>query len=131
MQADVLVLHHHPPGLEAVGDVERLFEMRGGRFQPLPQVGFLAVLRKRDAIHRADVDAGIAFDAQGCGEHGLDIAVQAALRLAERELYVVAELDFGADVLQRDHLVAVRHLEPLVAGNVVVIAPLVDAHLLR
>ncbi len=51
--------------------------------------------------------------------------------LAERELDVIAEFDLGADILQRDHLVAMRHLVALVDGDVVVIAPFVDAHLLR
>src|SRR5216683_32770 len=131
MQADVFVLYHHPPGLEAVGDIKVLVEMRRGRLQPQPQVGFLAVLRKGNAIHRADIDAGVTFDAQRCGEYGLDVAVQAALGLAERQLDVIAQFDFGADVLERDDLVAMRHLETLVAGDVVVVAPFVDAHLLR
>ena len=61
-----------------------------------------------DAVHRADVDAGVALDAELAGEHGLHVAVEAALRLLEREL-VVAELDLGLDVAQRDHLVAQRH----------------------
>ena len=98
VQADVFVLDHHPPGLEPVGDVEVLVEMRRGRLQPLAQVGFVAVLGKADAIHRADIDAGVALDAQGCGEYRLDVAVQAALGLAERELDVIAEFDFGADI---------------------------------
>src|SRR5471032_1810749 len=46
MQADVFVLHHHPSGL-----------------QPHPQIGLLAVLGKGDAVHRADIDAGIECDA--------------------------------------------------------------------
>ena len=114
MQADVFVLHHHPPGLQAVGDIERLIRMGGGRLEPLPQILFLAILRERDAVHRTDVDAGVAFDAERRGEHRLHVAVQAALRLAERELEVIAEFDLGPDILQRDHLVAMRHLVALV-----------------
>ena len=45
------------------------------------QVGFLAVRREADAVHRADVDAGIALDAQLGREHRLHVAVQAALGL--------------------------------------------------
>lgn len=131
MQADVLVLDHHAPGLEVAGDVKVLVRMRRGRLQALAQVAFLAVCREGDAVHRADVGAGIALDAERGREHGLHVAVQAAMRFAERELDVVAELDLGADVLQRDHLVAMRHLEALVDRDVVVIAPFVDAHLLR
>src|SRR5664279_4900986 len=110
MQTDVFVLYHHPPGLETIGDVEVLVEMRRGRLQPRPQIGFLAVLGKGDAVHRADVDAGIALDAQGWGEYRLDVAVQAAPRFAERQPDVISEFDFGADVFKRDHLVAMRHL---------------------
>ena len=64
------------------------------------------------------------------GEHRLDIAVEAALGLFQRETIVEAELDLGPDVLERHHLVAHRHPEPLIGRNLVVVAPLVDAHLL-
>ena len=65
-------------------------------------------------------------------EHGLHVAVQAALRLGERQLAVEAELDLDRDVLQRDHRVLAA--APCSAGRCeigVVVAPLVDAHLLR
>ena len=81
MQADVLVLDHHAPGLQVAGDVEVLVRMRRGRLQALAQIGFLAILGEGDAVHRADVDAGVALDAERGREHGLDVAVQAALRL--------------------------------------------------
>ena len=61
--------------------------------QPRAQVRFLAVRRERDAVHRADVDARVALDAQLVGEHRLHVAVEAALRLGERELGIEAELD--------------------------------------
>ena len=73
------------------------------------QLGFLAVRGEGDAIHRADVDAGVAFDAELPGEHGLHVAIEAALGFLERQLGIVAELDLGLDVAQRDHLVAMRH----------------------
>ncbi len=100
------------------------------RLQPRAQLGFLAVLREGDAVHRADIDAGVALDAELPGEHGLHVAVQAALRLLEGELVVVAELDLGADVLQRDDVVARRHAVALIERDVVVVGPFVDAHLL-
>ena len=84
MQADILVLHHHPPGLQVRGDVEVLVRMRGGRLQALAQIAFLAVGGEGDAIHRADVGAGVALDAERGREHGLHVAVQAAMRFAER-----------------------------------------------
>src|SRR2546430_12458331 len=43
----------------------------------------LAVVREGDAVHRADVHAGVAFDAQLVGEHRLHVAVQAPLRFLE------------------------------------------------
>src|SRR5262245_2387502 len=52
------------------------------------------------------------------------------MRLLERQLDVEAKLDFGLDVAQRHHLVAQRHAIALVRRDIVVVAPLVDAHLL-
>src|SRR5258708_26910365 len=131
MQADVLILYHHPAGLEPVGDIERLVVMRRGRLQPRPQILFLAILGKADAIHRADVDAGIAFDTGGRGKYGLDIAIQAALGFAECELDVIAEFDLGADVPEPDHFFAVRHLVALVPRDIVFITPLLGPQLPR
>src|SRR5262249_863699 len=79
----------------------------------------------------ADVDARVALDAQAIGEHGLHVAVQAALRFLPRGGDVEAELDLGLDVLQRLLDVAPRHLVARIAVDLVVVAPLVDAHLLR
>ena len=98
MQAHVLVLDHDAAGLEAVADIEILGEVRRRRLEARAQFCFVAVLGERDAVHRADVDAGIAFDAELAGEHGLHIAVEAALGLLEREIDVIAEFDLGLDV---------------------------------
>ena len=98
VQAHVLVLGHDAAGLQLAGNVEVLREIDRRRLQARAQVGFLAVGGERDAVHRADVDAGIALDAQLVGEHRLHVAVEAALRLGERELAVEAELDFDLDV---------------------------------
>jgi hypothetical protein len=51
-------------------------------------------------------------------------------RLQIGELAVEAELDLHLHVLEGDRLVAQRHAIALVVGDVVVVAPLVDAHLL-
>src|SRR3954451_11760317 len=80
MQADVFVLDHDTAGFESVGDIESLIRMRRGRLETVTQVTFLAILRKGDAVHRADIDASIAFDAQWRGEYRLDVAIQATLR---------------------------------------------------
>jgi len=51
------------PVFRPVGDVEVLVEMRHrGRLEPLPQVLLFAVVGEGDAVHRADVDAGVALD---------------------------------------------------------------------
>ena len=97
------------PVLRLSGDVEVLGEILRRRLQPLPQLGFLAVRGEGDAVHRADVDAGVAFDAELAGEHGLHIAVEAALGLFQRQFEVIAELDLGLDVAQRHDLLAMRH----------------------
>src|SRR6266436_8346327 len=130
MQADVLVLGHDAAGLEGVRNIDVLGEVLGRRLEVGAQLSFGGVGQEGDAVHRADVDAGVAFDAQRGGEYGLDVAVEAAFRLLERELCVKAELNLGLDIPERHDLVAQRHAQALVGRNLVVVAPLVDAHLL-
>ena len=64
VQADVLVLGHDPAGLSGVGDVEVLRQVHRRRLQAVAQVILLAVGGEGDAVHRADVDAGVALDAE-------------------------------------------------------------------
>src|SRR4051812_21473143 len=64
VQAHVLVLHHHAPGLQLPRHVQVLRQVLRRRVQPRAQVRLLAVGRERDAVHRADIDAGVALDAQ-------------------------------------------------------------------
>src|SRR5262249_30710939 len=79
MQAHVFVFHHDPPGFERLGDIEILsIRVRRGRRQTGAQFALGPVRREGDAVHRADVYAGVALDAFGPFEHGLDVAVQAA-----------------------------------------------------
>ena len=66
------------------------------------------------------------------GEHGLHVAVEAALRFLQRGGRVEAELDLDLDVLQRlSRRRAQGTLKRRSMAIVVVVAPLVDAHLLR
>src|SRR2546427_375982 len=130
VQADVLVLRHDPAGLERAGDVEILGGIPRRRGEARAQVRLLAVLGEGDAVHRADVHAGVALDAQPVGEHRLHVAVQAALGFLEPGHRVEAELDLDLDVLQSDLLVLPGHLVALVGRDRVVVAPLVDTHLL-
>src|SRR6056297_3052877 len=65
VHAQVLVLDHHPARLrQGAGDEEGLFQVLGGRRQALPELLLAAVRRDGQAVHRADVDAGVALDAE-------------------------------------------------------------------
>ena len=75
-----------------------------------------------DAVHRADVDAGVALDAERCREHGLHVAVQAAPGFGKRQLRVEAELDLGLDVGERDLVLPMRHRVALVERHLVFVA---------
>src|SRR5205814_5279147 len=109
MQADILVLDHDAPGLQRIADIEVLPEIERRGHQPAAQVFFGAVFGEGDAIHRADVDAGVAFDAQLAGKDGLHVAIEAPFGFEKCELLVIAELDLDPDVLQRDRSVPERH----------------------
>src|ERR1700742_4019823 len=77
MDTQVFVLDHDPTGLrEACGNHQGLCQVFGGSLEPRTQIGLLAVLSDGEAIHRADVDTGVALDTQLCAEHRLHIAVQ-------------------------------------------------------
>src|SRR5258708_21008786 len=116
MQADILVLGHDAAGLEVVADIDVLRRVERRRQQAGAQIFFFTVVGEGDAIHRADVDAGVALHAERAGEHRLHVAVQAPLRLLEGELDVEAQLDLGHDVLQRLLLGAVWDLQAVVDG---------------
>ena len=64
------------------------------------------------------------------GEHGLDVAVQAALHFARGLLGVEAELHFDVQLLEALDQIDVLHLLARRRIVVVVIAPLADPHLL-
>ena len=131
MQAHVLVLGHDAAGLEPAGYIQILRQIARWRVQSRPQVGFIAVGGEGDAIHRTDVHTGVAFDAKLRREHCLHIAIETALRFRKGLRRVKAELDLDLDVLERDGDILERNLVPLIVGDVVVVAPFVDAHLLR
>jgi hypothetical protein len=61
-------------------------------------VDFFAVGGEVDAVHRTDVDAGIALDAQLVGKDRLHVAVQAALRPRKPVSLIEAEFDLDLDV---------------------------------
>src|SRR5450755_819527 len=83
VQANVLVLGHDAPGFEPVGDVEILRQIARWSIQSRSEVGLVAIRRERDAIHRTDVDARVALDAQLRRKYCLHIAVEAALRFGK------------------------------------------------
>ena len=130
MQADVLVLHHDPSSLQIVGDIEILGMVLRWRTQPRPQFIFFPIRGEGDAIHRADIDAGIAFDAELAAEHRLHVAIQAAICFAQCEIEVVTEFDLRADVLQRHLLVAQRYAVAVIGRDFVMIGPFMNTQFL-
>src|SRR5690606_35494217 len=130
VQADILVLDHDPAGLERNGDVQVLAGVERRGAQARPQLLLGPVGHEADAVGRADVGAGVAPDACRCGEHRLDIAIQAGLRLVPCGLRIEAELHLDTDVRPRLVGIGQRDLEPVGERDLVVVAPLVDAHLL-
>src|SRR5271166_1040527 len=63
-------------------------------------------------------------------EDGLHIAVEATMRFFERELGIEAKLNLSANVFERDRVLAKRYAKARIERRVVIVAPLVDAHLL-
>src|SRR5690606_34090414 len=102
VQADVFVLHHDAAGFQAILNVKILRDILRRCVEAIAQFRFFAVLRERNAIHRADIDACIALDARRRRKHGLHVTVQAALRffIAEQRIETLFNLDL--DVAQRD-----------------------------
>ena len=88
------------------------------------------VRHEGDAVDRADVDAGVALDAGGRREDGLDVAVEAAPRFGQRLLEREAELDLGAQVPERRGALDLRHDMAAVERDGAVVGPLVQTHLL-
>ncbi len=68
MQADVFILGHDAAGLEPVRHVDVLCQIGRRRLQPDAQFLLFAIGGEGDAVHRADIDAGIALDAELAGE---------------------------------------------------------------
>src|SRR5215813_3631948 len=130
VQAHVLVLGHDATGLEGAGDVEVLTLVARRYPQAGAQAPFIGVADEIDAINRADVHAGIAFDAQRRGKYRLHVAIEAAFGLLEGQLIIEPEFDLDLEVAQRPHLVGMRHANPPLRGVIVLIGPLVNAHLL-
>ena len=132
MNAEVLVLYHHARGvLQRRGDVKRLVRMLPRRLEPSRKLRFLAVLRNGQAVGRADVDAGITFDAEFCLEDGLHVAIEAPLHFLGGLLGVEPEFHFDADLLETFLEAHVRHEAALDGVVVVLVRPLVQAHLAR
>src|ERR1700733_6482531 len=121
MQAEILVLHYHPPSLDRLRDVDLLGKVERGRDQRTAQLIFGRVGHERDAIDRAYVNAGVALDAQRSRKDGLHIAVETALRFAQSLLQVEPEFDLGLDVLERHRVLDMRNLKPAIERDRVVV----------
>src|SRR6187399_1622444 len=80
VHAQVFVFDHDAAGMfQRRRYVQGLSDILRGRLEPSAQIGFLTIRRDGQAIHRADVDARVALDAQLGLEHRLHIAIEAAL----------------------------------------------------
>ena len=71
-----------------------------GAFSRVRSSASVAVRRDGEAVDRADVDAGVALDAELVGEHGLHVAVEAALHLLGGLLGGEAQLDLDVELLE-------------------------------
>ena len=130
MQANVLVLDHDAPGLQGVGDIQRLLGVPGRHLEAAAQFVLLAVGGEADALRGADVDAGIALYAGLESKYRLNVAVEAALGLGAGHEGIEAHFQFELDVLEGLFQRLDRHLLALLLRHLVVVAPFVDAHLL-
>ena len=61
---------------------------------------FVGIASDGQAVQRADINAGIAFNTQRGGEVGLDVAVEAAFKFFGCLFSRKAEFDFGFKFLQ-------------------------------
>ena len=84
----------------ACGHIKVLRQIDGRRGQALTQVVFFSVSSDGEALHRTDVDAGVALDTFRRDEHGLHVAVETALYFARGLLGVKAHLDFDVELLE-------------------------------
>src|SRR6478735_8620197 len=61
VHTQVFVFDHDAPGMfQRTGYVQGLSDVLGRRLEPRTKIFFLAVRRDRQAIHRTDIDAGVA-----------------------------------------------------------------------
>ena len=130
MEADVLVLHHDAlrlrqrrRGVELLGQVQRRRRQAGA------ELGLLAVLGNRQAVGRADVDTGVALDAQVGREMRLHVAVEAAFDFTGRLLGREAQLHLDVQRLEAGLEVGVHHLLALDGIVVVAVLPVVHPEL--
>jgi len=93
MDADVLILDHDPSGeRQAIGHKKRLIRII--RIDGRAQGRLFGYGLERQALHRADIDTGIALGTFGRVEHGLHITVETALHLCGDLLGRIAQLNF-------------------------------------
>src|SRR3954469_3261082 len=130
VDAHVLVLHHHAAGLlERRGHEQRLSGLRARRGQATLEHGLLVVANDRQAIGRADVDAGVAFDARRGVERRLHVAIEAALDFGGRLLRREPLLHLDGHLREPQRHLDVNHLLALHGVVVVAVGPLVQPHL--
>ena len=100
VEADILVLCHNPACPQSIGDIDVLGGKLRRSIQACAKLLLFAILRKRDAIHRTDINASIAFNTLLRGKYGLDVAIEATLGLFESQPHVETQFHFHLDIFQ-------------------------------
>ncbi|VUX55969.1 protein of unknown function, partial [uncultured Woeseiaceae bacterium] len=101
MHTEIFVLDHYAARLRQVFRyVQRLILVLGRRRQPGSQLIFLPIRGDRQAVDRADIDARIAFYAETCRKHRLDIAIQATLNFLYRLFEGKPELNLDIELFE-------------------------------
>ena len=130
MEADVFVLGHDAFGLEGLRDVDVLRFVQRRHAELAAQRILGVIVQKVDAVDGADVHARVTFDAELFGEHRLHVAIETARGFFQCALFVETQFHFQPDIFQRRLEVGVGHVHATAGIIVVLVGPLVDAHLL-
>src|SRR5678816_1204384 len=112
VQTDVLVLDHEAAGLlEWPRREQRLLGVQRGQLHVRAQLLLVSIRDDREAVHRADVNAGIALDAQRVGEMRLHVTVETALDFVSGLLSCEPQLDLSIETLEpRRQILSLIHI---------------------
>lgn len=98
MNTEIFILDHDAFGLfQRLRSKQRLSAVPPGSLQQAKQVCFFNIRRHGQALCRADIQAGVAFDTQIIKKHRLDIAIQTTLDLLLSLFGGKAQLNLGSE----------------------------------